>query len=112
MGYNTTVVVMNDALDDIERDPNFGRNLVRAVLKAGCYGEEACVPAGGHTCAAVAVESHHADQAAVVIVGDNRGRRLMLSYAGLCSMDDDKIELSLLERLAHERGFDLVKRRP
>jgi len=34
MGYNTTVVVMNDALGSIEKDPEFGKNLVRAVLRA------------------------------------------------------------------------------
>jgi len=31
MGYNTTVVVYNDALDQIESDPQFGANLAAAI---------------------------------------------------------------------------------
>lgn len=28
MGYNTTVMILNDALGSIAEDPNFGKNLV------------------------------------------------------------------------------------
>lgn len=31
MGYNTTVVVYNDALDQIANDPEFGKKLVAAI---------------------------------------------------------------------------------
>lgn len=32
MGYNTTVVVLNDALDAIRDDPEFGKKLYHAIL--------------------------------------------------------------------------------
>lgn len=74
MGYNTTIVVMNDAIDQIESDPNFGKNLAAAVreLSDGIR-DRIDVPAGNHVNAAHVVETHHADQTAVVTVGGNLG---------------------------------------
>ena len=73
MGYNCTVVVLHDALDQIEKDPNFGRNLANAIMSQ--YGHpRPCVSAGNHCNAAYVVESHHADHDVLVQVGGNMGR--------------------------------------
>jgi hypothetical protein len=78
MGFNTTVVVMNDALGYIESDPDFGKNLARAIARAW-GGGPVDVPAYGphgrgvHCNAAVVVETHHADHDVLVRVGGNRG---------------------------------------
>lgn len=77
MGFNTTVVIMNDALDQIRDDPEFGKRLYDAVLKSGCGVPEelSClVRAGNHVNAAVVVETHHADGLMIVAVGANSGR--------------------------------------
>jgi len=37
MGYNTTVVIYNDSLHDIESDPEFGKRLVTAPLSPRCF---------------------------------------------------------------------------
>lgn len=74
MGYNTTVVIMNDALGSIEKDPAFGKNLAYAVLQAvhklNC---PVRVGALGHSTAAKVIETHHADVNVLVRIGENTG---------------------------------------
>jgi len=74
MGYNTTVVIMNDALGAIGDDPDFGKNLANAVCKA--VSKKDCpvrVGALGHSTAALVIETHHADVEVLVRVGGNQG---------------------------------------
>ena len=77
MGWNTTVVVMNDALDCIRDDAEFGRRLYEAVLDAR-KGKPVDVAAHGkhaiHCNAATVIETHHADYDVTVVVGGNTGR--------------------------------------
>lgn len=79
MGLNTTVIILNDALNQIEDDPEFGRNLALAI-QGGGYGD-GTVRAGNHMNAAQVVETHHADANVVVVVGGNRGELLRGGYA-------------------------------
>lgn len=72
MGYNTTVVVLNDALGEIESDPEFGRKLADAIKRVR-PGMPETVRAGHHGNAAMVVETHHASHDVTVIVGGNRG---------------------------------------
>ena len=79
MGFNTTIVVLNDAANQIENDPDFGKKLVRAMLTLDREGGN--VSAGNHVNAAQVVETHHADNNMLVSVGGNRGERLEGGYA-------------------------------
>jgi len=77
MGYNTTIIVMNDALGWIAEDAGFGKRLADAVSQA-YGGRQIDVPAysakgGIHCNAATVIESHHADYDVLVRVGGNRG---------------------------------------
>lgn len=78
MGFNTTVVVLNDALSYIRDDPEFGRRLYDAcmIVQRGKPVDVAAHPIGGgiHCNAATVVESHHADYTVYVAVGGNCGR--------------------------------------
>lgn len=80
MGYNTTVVVLNDALDAIESDPQFGARLAAAIRQLAVPGERAFVHVQAHGAryvhdnAAIVIETHHADQIATVEVGQNFGK--------------------------------------
>lgn len=74
MGFNTTVVVLNDALDQIAKDPEFGKNLVDAIMRRRRDGEYVTVPAGNHCNAAEVIETHHADYDVLVRIGGNTGR--------------------------------------
>lgn len=76
MGFNTTIVIRNDALHQIKDDPEFGRKLVDAILNLNdprYKGRLLEVPAGNHANAAQVVETHHADLTSIVTVGGNLG---------------------------------------
>ena len=83
MGFNTTVVIYNDALEYIEKDPGFGRRLTHAALAAfsppNCpvnldtinrddEGQPTICASAGQV-----IETHHADYATYVKVGGNTG---------------------------------------
>lgn len=109
MGFNTTVVVLNDALDQIETDPNFGKKLVAAIRKAGCYRKPVDVSAGNHVNAASVIETHHADFDVVVAVGQNYGQ-VISKYAGPeIAASPEKTE-RILRDLADQFGFSLRKK--
>lgn len=76
MGLNTTVLILNDALSDIEDDPQFGKNLAIAIQHGSGH-----VRAGRYGSAAYAIETHHADAKVVVVVGGNTGELLQGGYA-------------------------------
>lgn len=66
MGFNTTVLILNDQLSDIEREPEkFVRELVRAIA-------EGKFPTTIFPGQATVVECHHADYDVCVRVGGNR----------------------------------------
>jgi len=77
MGWNTVVVVMNDAIHDIENDPAFGRRLAQAIREQmGRRHTPIDVPAGGHCNAATVICQDHADAVQLVEVHRNYGRRV------------------------------------
>lgn len=112
MGWNSTVVVYHDALDQIKNDPDFGRNLAEAIsglplLKH--HGKtHADVQAGNHSNAAMVVESHHADSCAVVTVAGNLG----ICHVTAHGWDHHKPEGAerMLRAWADKLGFELVRR--
>ncbi len=81
MGYNTAIVVMNDALGAIKNDPKFGESLYNAVLEAQ-RNKQVDVPAytyrdgevrGIHCNAATVLSTAHADDPQVMVVKGNTG---------------------------------------
>lgn len=114
MGHNATVVVMVDALHDIEKDPDFGKNLVAAIMHLSVvpHGTHVDVPALNHANAATVIESHHADYVHGVFVGGNSGFDVghMGSYGCLHMTKTDR-EI-LLRAMADELGFDVAIKEP
>jgi hypothetical protein len=120
MGFNTTVVVMNDALSDIANDPDFGKNLADAVSRS-CLGDQVDVPAysyrrngydkgwtGVYCNAATVIETHHADQTTLVAVGGNCGTNLGTFWP----YGEGTLEERMLRELADKLGYRLVKKAP
>ena len=107
MGYNTTVVVMNDSLDAIERDPEFGKNLSKAISQLR-FGRSVDVPALGHCNAATAVETHHADNTTLIAVGGNYATLLATSWGYSHHKTEDAERL--LRAWADKLGFVLHKK--
>jgi len=114
MGWNTTVIVLNDALGNIAEDPDFGKKLADAVQQAPMnrgkrIGVSAHSKRGGiHIDAASVIESHHADGTAVVAVGGNCATVLGEVYTRSHHKPEDKIEL--LRALAEREGYSLRKK--
>lgn len=109
MGYNTTVVVMNDAIDQIRNDATFGRKLAEAILEnAGTY-RRVDVSAGNHANAAHVVEQHHADGLVVVGVGGNLGQ--VIGIGGHWRLDVTRPEdlKVVLGNLAARIGYRLQR---
>ena len=106
MGWNTTVVVLNDALEQIKNDPSFGKKLAAACSHRVITDGPVDVSAGNHCNAAAVIETHHADVTKVVLVGGNYGEDL--GPAWLPGNDEPK-ELRLARALAEEHGYHLRK---
>lgn len=107
MGFNTTVIVMNDALHNIKNDPNFGKKLCYAIMANCATGEKQDVSAGGDgnsifANAATVIESHHASFEVAFIVGENTARALDVS-------DPVVISARELAQLKRERDKALEK---
>lgn len=111
MGWNTTVVVMNDALDAIERDPEFGRKLGRAAAEIMVLpkGKMADVSALGHCNAASVIETHHADNTAIVTVGGNLGIAHLQTFGWNHHTEEGQVHL--LREWADKLGFRLTRKR-
>ena len=112
MGWNTSVILMNDALGSIAKDPEFGRKLELAALSCSHEGR-IDVSAGCHYNAASVIESHHADQLSVVSFGGNCGINLTKPTVTGWRNNDGTIEgnLSILTSVADQMGFTLRKKR-
>lgn len=126
MGFNTTMIVLNDALQYISKDPDFGKKVAEAIEefdhrryvceKNGLHFHGVDVGAGApdggiHGNAATVVETHHADGVAVVAVGGNCAVPMTkhpCSYlAKNTGKDEDKVQI--LKDLAEQLGYRVSK---
>jgi len=104
MGYNTTLVVLNDALHQIENDPEFGKKVARAAQLVW-HGKAVDISSGNHCNAATVIESHHADEMHLIAVGGNYGQKL--GYVGSYRAQP----LDMLKSLADQMGYNISKKR-
>lgn len=93
MGFNSVLVVLNDRLDEIERDPDFGKKVARAIRSYSHESPDRMPFITGQT-QVVSVE--HADVAQVIRVGANSGRMI---GSGFWRWTDDE----LIRHLESER---------
>lgn len=110
MGYNSTIVLMNDHLHRIAEEPNFGEIVSSAVLSHSCgLRSDAIIRIGGGTQVVGHVAAvDHADITSVIAVGGYQSTTLTQLYnGGVHSSDDEK--LVLLRQLAKEMGYNLHK---
>jgi hypothetical protein len=95
MGMNATVVVLLDTMDEMTKDPEFGRHLVQAILWRANNGpgeaQHKHHPEPYHRSQFQVVEVHHADNQAIVAVGANCGRQIGWSF-GWTKSEDEIIE--------------------
>lgn len=107
MGYNTTLVVMNDALDQIEKDADFGKSVANAIMQVvGLGGARVDIASGNYANAAHVVETHHSSSTAVVTVGGGLGVLRATSHGWCGTEDEQKV---WLDAWAEKLGYHLVK---
>lgn len=113
MGFQTSFVILNDALGYIEEDREFGRRIVSAVNSIASRGISKYQPAvdlyarngrGGSCSAGTAIETHHADGQVLVAFGGNMGKSL--GYVGNYRATEE----DMLRAAADKLGFRLVKK--
>lgn len=99
MGFNATVVVMNDALHAIEQDVQFGAKLARAVSEQYGRHENVDVSAMSHVNAATVIGVHHADEMHLFAVGGNTGYDF--GYQGNYRSKEEELLKSWAEKLGY-----------
>lgn len=109
MGYNSTVVVMNDAMTAIEKDPEFGKKLVQAILSQHGKNVPVDISSGGHVNAATVIDCHHSDYSSLILVGGNMGTVLVSDASGY--KHDAFDQFDACSALAKKLGYKLTKKK-
>lgn len=117
MGHNTSVIVLNDAVHLIREDKEFGKKLADAIgelqlpAKMRRHGGEwgVDVSSGGHTNAATAIETHHADYDTLILFGGNTGT-ILSNCIRPHGKEGDSLDVAYLRELADQMGFTLRKK--
>lgn len=103
MGWNTGVIILNDALSTIEANPEeFTKNLLEAIRNF--RGESVNVAVGGHVNAAAVFHQSHADNTGVYALGGNHATRLLEVYNGGKHHTDDEKQ-SLVNAMRKPQGI-------
>lgn len=98
MGYNSVLLVLNDRLSEIEKDPDFGKKVVNAIREhAGRPSHFATV----WPSQTLVIGQAHADDAQVLVVAANQGHLLGMGHW----KDSDEL---LLSKLAYQHGYALL----
>lgn len=111
MGWNTTVVVMNDCLESIRNDERFGAKLVEAIGRNIVTRKREDVSAGNCVNAATVIEQHHNMNYVVVAIGGNDG--IVLGYVPEClaSVDDvNERKIGIVKFLADQLDLRVSKK--
>lgn len=117
MGWNTTVVINNDALGDIAGDPEFGSILgdcifrfyrnegkpLEIVARREFEGDIVSISCN----AGMVVSSNMSCSSSVVLVGGNRGVKLMEFYSD--NLNELEIKEKICRELASELGLEVSK---
>ena len=126
MGWNTAIMILNDQLNSIERDTEFGAKLADAV--AHDHMSKPFEPTEFAYQSQVLAQQH-ADTTSVVAVGGNTGFMLDITWGGYYNSDlrdrgdehprgatmaleqrDGWDRLALLKQLADQMGYTLRKK--
>lgn len=101
MGFNTVIVVLNDHLDEIEKDQEFGKKVASAIRAFSRSRPERMPYVTGQT---QVISVCHADDMQIVAVGGNTGR--VLGYGGYAQSDEALVKglTASIRRRAKEKA--------
>lgn len=104
MGYNSTFMIFNDNLFQIEKDQNIGKKLHDAVLEHGIRESQSAYISPGIEF----IETHHADSNAIISVGGNCAQLIGYTH-GIDNIQEEIPEI--LKSIASKYGYRLVKKK-
>ncbi len=108
MGWNTSVMILNDAMGALETDLDFGKRLHGAILALSVSTKPIDVAIGNSVRGCLVVETHHADQCIPILVGGNYAWPIEKCFVRWSASDP---EFQLLQSLADKHGYVLHKKR-
>jgi hypothetical protein len=115
MGLNSAILLLNDALHDIENNPiEFTKKVVQAIQGSGFSLSKKGVDigVGSHGNAATLFHMAHADEHQVYLVGGNQAVPIERGCTYISGYEDpQKTNLKLLKQMADAAGYRLVKKR-
>lgn len=111
MGFNTGVLILNDAIHGIQNDPQqFANNFMLACANFQRANDVVDFRIGNHVNGGTVFHLAHADMTGVYAIGGNHTTRLSIgNNGGRHHTIEDKVQL--LKKLADEMGFAVVKKR-
>lgn len=110
MGFNTSVVILNDALHVIkEHGQEFSEQLVNTILRQNINKVPTDVPCHNHCNVAQVILSQHADNTQLLAVGGNCGSVIETIYNG-GRHHTPEFQVELLKRAAEKLGYKLIKK--
>jgi hypothetical protein len=108
VGFNTTMIVLNDALHAIENDKDFGKKVAQAIRDLNLRpddGRGIDISSGNNANAATVVEQHHADYSVLCAVGGNCVT--VLGSVLAFRHNTEPVQYQLLKMLADKLGYIL-----
>jgi len=112
MGYNTTLFLLNDATDAIDRDPAGWWDKAKQSMSKAFRNEPYREREFGHGNNAngfAAISNEHADVTVLIAVGGNHATVLDKAYNGGIHHDEES-QIELLRGWAAKLGYRIVKR--
>lgn len=113
MGFNTTLLIRNDALAHIESNPEeFVKNLSNAMATLGYQkgSMNGNIPCGSHCNAAQVITNTHADLTHIIAAGENYASVLGTVSAGNKGHHEPEQQIEILKQLAEQLGYKLSKK--
>jgi hypothetical protein len=111
MGFNSTVVICNDAFSAIDDDPAGWWARTKTAISHAHMGHKPVEYGFGHHANGFwAVSNHHADQVSLIAVGGNYPTVLFQEHWGNRGHHSDEDKLELLRRAAGQLGYTLTKK--
>lgn len=101
MGWNSSLVVLNDRLGDIRKDENFGPRVADAIARSFGRTHE-------HEYWGQVIAQNHMDTKSLLVVGENVGKQLgVISH--IPDKDDDDDVVDAMRWFLRQKGYMVSK---
>lgn len=106
MGYYTTIIILNDYLNNIRDDKEFGEKLRAACLESVANDRGTMISCPGVPVVGRAFTSYDTRNVQLLLLSDHNCKLLALDKE-----TNTDLELSMLKQAANKLGYKLVKRK-